>query len=218
MNWPSSILKRSPTISPLMIIAFERKPFERTLSMADRLQRKLPAVLLSLFLFAGTLQAQTPYRDPDFHYKRSAPDLVRPGVSLKEKNHVYKCTIIYKNDSVVTARGEWNRHTFPISIIVKHKKDMYLVFPSQTKELTANNMTAITTDSCWLFRIQKGRINAYSFYPDKKGDIAAVQKGKDGKIMPFSFLTMSELVADHRKAREFVKNGELYRALLHYND
>lgn len=133
------------------------------------------------------------------------------------KQTKYKFHIVFKNDSTCSVSGEIDNLTGSYSLYVEKRDDTYLIRPGDTKAVRSNNMDGIVLDECWLFLIKKGRINAYSAYPDKKGDISAVQKG-DGEILPFTPTTMKEFVAGHKRAMAFVEEGDLYMALLHYND
>lgn len=74
-------------------------------------------------------------------------------------------------------------------------------------------------DSCWLFRVMSGAVNAYSYLPEPKNDyIIAIQKGGVGNpIVRLTRQNLQELIADDPRALKILERGNSYEAIRIYN-
>ncbi|MDM8178159.1 hypothetical protein QT327_28005 [Olivibacter sp. 47] len=78
----------------------------------------------------------------------------------------------------------------------------------------------IATDSCWLFRVNHGRLKAYSFLSERVGldsfYLTAFQV-EDGPIQAFDIKELEKIIADHPKAMKAFRKKDYYKAILTFN-
>jgi hypothetical protein len=178
-------------------------------------------ILFSLVSVSGTLIAQISPADP--HANSNSLRLLnstRPYPVKKQKGHQYRFKITLHDGREDRVTAELYKYEGVYSLLIEGKDDMYLLYPKDTKTISVSgkNMQAVVTDSCWLFQVEKGRINRYSVFPERDPkQTTAIQKGDNGKILSFTAENMAELVSDSRRALALVKKEELLKALLLYN-
>jgi len=110
------------------------------------------------------------------------------------------------------------------------------IYPSQTLNLTCaleqngkDDMTAgqqfrgIPKDTCWMFKVISGRINAYSFlvinenilfYPET---IVGIQLN-DGPIVQFNEANLKSMIINDSHAMESLEDNGLLKAILRFNN
>jgi hypothetical protein len=80
----------------------------------------------------------------------------------------------------------------------------------------------VPTDSCWLFRVARGKINLYSHIPEiydlTDGYIRAYQLGKQGIIMRLDTTKISPILKTDQKAYKIYLKGDVYKAVIKYNE
>ena len=85
-------------------------------------------------------------------------------------------------------------------------------------------MKGLATDSCWMFKVISGPLNAYSFLSLQDdgqtfnpSSLVGVQKGDNGPIVPLDTKNMAQLVDMRDDILEYIKNGQYYKAIKKYN-
>jgi len=113
----------------------------------------------------------------------------------------YEFYAVLKNDSVIRDRTFINYDSADKTYFVeiKKRKETLVLKPGDTKELyrilpSGLKLPGVPADSCWLFRVGKGKINSYSFFaPDDFGYVMAIQK-EGGPILPLTENNLKEMV------------------------
>lgn len=89
------------------------------------------------------------------------------------------------------------------------------------KDATGAEMTGLGTDSCWLFKVINGKINAYSHLSETKhlniSYIKAFQVG-NGPVQPLDSAALGEALYKDPKAYKLVLNSEFFRAIQKFNE
>jgi hypothetical protein len=141
-------------------------------------------------------------------------------VSAKSK---YEFTVRLKNDSMFRVKSRIDISTNKHFITVKKDKQKINISPADTKSIShiskynGYTIKGIPADSCWLFMVDKGKINSYSFIPDEVMlFIVAVQKG-EGPIVPLTKKTLQEMVGEDPKLSKLIEDGDLLEAIEVYN-
>lgn len=81
------------------------------------------------------------------------------------------------------------------------------------------SVEGIVTDSCWLFKVLKGKINIYSFIPDlnvNSSYIKAIQIG-DGNIESLNEQRLRILMEGNLRALNALDKKDYYKAIYRYN-
>ena len=139
---------------------------------------------------------------------------------LGSQSHDYK--IILKNDSILAKYTRININDSIHSITIKKKKERRIVKPFETKFVKFTNARGelyigIPKDTCWLFKIHSGRINAYSYLPEVDDiHIRAIQKGGE-EIVPYTKAYVLKMVESNKEAMKYAEKGKLHEALCAYN-
>ncbi|MBS7565926.1 hypothetical protein KHS38_16075 [Mucilaginibacter sp. Bleaf8] len=78
--------------------------------------------------------------------------------------------------------------------------------------------SGIATDSCWLFKVIEGKINAYGPLPDVDVNecLFAIQAG-DGPIKQFTVQALEEMIKDDADAWKYLKKKKFSDAIGTYN-
>lgn len=136
--------------------------------------------------------------------------------------YVYKITM--KNDSVFKAKTrievDYKRHYMNINM---RGNDKALV-PAETKLIERidpyEGYQGLPTDSCWLFKIQNGAINSYSFIPENEmKHVIAIQQGDDAPIVKLTKENLLPMMAvQDPKVMKLIGEGKLWKALRKYNE
>lgn len=110
------------------------------------------------------------------------------------------------------------------------------IYPSQTiyigRDVSADVNTGTgqapyiignATDSCWMFKVISGPINAYSCLSEMEGEeyfapgsIVAIQLN-DGDVVPYNQKNLRQMVANDPKALRAIENQNYFRAIEKYN-
>jgi len=133
--------------------------------------------------------------------------------------------VVLANDSVIRVKGALtiiDEAQFYLKA-KRYKRNKGKIKPSDTKEISRYTysglkITGIAADSCWLFKVENGRINSYSYYPDEyPGRIVAIQKGS-GPIVPYNKQNLLTMVSDDPDVATVVEEGLLMKAIDMYNN
>ena len=130
--------------------------------------------------------------------------------------------VVFLNDSLVTTKAKLIVGDSAISYLkIKTKSGELRITPRQTKNLKCledvEPLTSVTTDSCWLFHVVKGRINAYSPYPTATFGFIAIQRGGGGPILPLTKENLLPMVATNERALKLAEKNKLQKAVDVYN-
>jgi len=131
--------------------------------------------------------------------------------------------IVLKNDSTVHTRARLDLSDSVHRIEIKKKKITSTILPHDTKQITlvwntGLEFVGIPADSCWLFQVNVGKINSYSVVPyDTDPIIVAIQKGKDGPIIPLSKKNLRDMVGDDPKLNELIDKEKFEKVIRQYN-
>lgn len=124
-----------------------------------------------------------------------------------------------QNDSVMTIYGKFDMADGKQKYVVPGKS----YTPSDVKELYVavseeESITGVSKDTCWLFKTTLGYISAYGKTPEMDAaNITAIQKGKEGEIMPFSKELLMEWIKSNDKAVKLAEKGKYVEAIKLYN-
>lgn len=143
------------------------------------------------------------------------------------KNFEDQFSITLKNDSVVTAKCSFDArgsiHTITI-LDVKKNGNPVTYRPTDTKEVVVgkgrDKIVGYASDSTWLFKFLKGKINGYARLPMPMEDyvyIRFIQKG-DGPILKLTLENLKTMVSDNNKVMSEVERLKLWQSIKAYND
>jgi len=102
------------------------------------------------------------------------------------------------------------------------------VYPSETVKISREqvdfekkfDVEGVPTDSCWLFKVMKGKINAYSHLSEvvdlNEAYLRAFQTG-DGPIQKLDSAALAPLVKEDPKAFKAFEKKNYYKAIDKYN-
>ena len=140
--------------------------------------------------------------------------LLKDSTQLKVRSKVHSDTTLKKNYLVFvnkdTRRSDSNRKR--------------MIFPEETLKITRVDLSpgvmGTPTDSCWLFKVVTGKINAYSFLPENyaltSDHLTAMQVG-DGPIEPITTERLRALMAGDEKALKALYKKDVYKAITKFN-
>jgi hypothetical protein len=100
--------------------------------------------------------------------------------------------------------------------------DQKKIYSNQTRRITredgSKQITGIATDSCWLFKIVSGKINAYSFLSESAGpySVSALQTGS-GAIQSFDERALEQMISNDPKAMKAFIKKEYLKAIEKFN-
>lgn len=141
---------------------------------------------------------------------------------------IFTCRVILNNDSIFVRSLKIELDSATHYIDISSGKKNKILVPTATKSISRvinkdKLMVGIPADTCWLFKITTGKINAYSFLPrNNPQHTIAIQQG-DGPILPLNaenFLSMvnPELRPKLKPYAEFKhKYKRLYELIEAYN-
>ena len=138
--------------------------------------------------------------------------LLKDSTELNIQSKVYFDTVTNKNYLVYISRNQ------------KDKNRRKIVYPDQTvlieQYFLGRYTVGIPTDSCWLFRVVTGKINAFAIYPDermlKSAHLKAIQI-EDGPIEPIDSEKLKSVFINNEKALEALRQNDLLKAIKRYN-
>jgi hypothetical protein len=134
-----------------------------------------------------------------------------------------KFEITFSSDSVVTLNTSIHYADTSYFEWKDGAKQSHKVFPSQTVAIRrttpkGNVIEGIPADSCWLFLVEKGAINSYSYHPFSSSfAIIAIRSGDQGPIVPATKENIEPLLASDDEALEALKNKGPIAAISIYN-
>jgi hypothetical protein len=166
---------------------------------------------------------KTPYGDvphtiyvPDVQQHRMND--VKPKVKTR-----YELEITFKDESVVKTLGNFNIRDSVHNLTIKQNRAKEKLMPVDTRQLIATTETGrriagIPADSCWLFIVEKGRINSYAYLPMELPEmIVAIRSGDEGPIVPLNKENLLAIVGNDAKLRRLVEIGNYRKAIQLYN-
>jgi hypothetical protein len=192
----------------------------------------LPQAFIILLIFVSTkvlsqgmIPVQSAIRSPygNVPHTYYVPNPMRYYGQGKNNTSKQPYTIILKSDSCFTASTRIYLSEDKHYIIVKKRKVKRQIFPAETKtisckDIDGSTLIGIPADSCWFFKISKGRINSYSFIPEKgMYHVTAIQEG-NGPIVPLNEDNVRKMVEGNTNALELVKREELIKAIQTFNE
>jgi hypothetical protein len=137
--------------------------------------------------------------------------------SVKEvKSKIYPDTVKHANYLLFEDK------TLPKTDSNRHQK----IYAKQTLNISRSSfndaeITGIATDSCWLFKVVSGKINAYSYLSetDMVEDFTLVgfQVGDKGNIQKLVPATLEPVIKTDEKAYKAFLKKDYYRAIEKYN-
>lgn len=135
----------------------------------------------------------------------------------------YDFTVTLNDDTSITLRSSLVVKKNKTYVVYKEKGKKQNIFPAQTKSIYSSDGTqridGIPADSCWLFLISKGRINSYAMFPTTDSyKTKAIQKGADGKIVPFTKKNLEEMVGtEDEKIKMWFEEYRFLKIIQYYN-
>ncbi|RKR81735.1 hypothetical protein BDD43_1886 [Mucilaginibacter gracilis] len=135
------------------------------------------------------------------------------------KNSKFNFVVTMKDNSVRAIRSKIyvdsvNNKTYLLDAESKQK-----IYCNQTQKINRGDaVTGMATDSCWLFKIVSGKINAYSFLSESAGpfSLTALQTG-DGPIKNFDARLLEQMIADNPKAMKPFLKKDYLKAIEKFN-
>jgi len=200
--------------------------------MIKLLRSKYCFVVLFLVVFRATTFSQgyipvtttmrTPMGNVPYTYQVYSP--MNYYRNIPEANLKGNFIIVLKNDSTFHAHGRVDMSDSVHRIEIRKKKMTSIIRPEDTKQVTqicgsGLKVIAIPADSCWLFPVHTGKINAYSILPyyDLDPVIVAIQKGENSPIIPLTKKSLREMVGDDPKLNELIEKEKFDKAIRQYN-
>jgi hypothetical protein len=148
-------------------------------------------------------------------------------------NYRYEYTVQFKDSTRLTFRSRIHSDTIAkVSYLSFEDKTkpreaadrQRRILPSETIYVSRLDRSGVfiqgfPTDSCWLFRIESGKINIYSFLSEVSINtdyITAIQLG-EGPVEPLSEARLREMLQGDEKALKFLEKKNYYRAIREFN-
>ncbi|POY38361.1 hypothetical protein C3K47_02895 [Solitalea longa] len=140
----------------------------------------------------------------------------------------YSFKVILKDSSELKCKSKIYFSDSVTYILYKSEKtgDSIKITPKETQNILmddvflSKNIEGISTDSCWLFKTIKGKINVYSFYPmapkNSTETIAYLQKG-DGPLVRYSPKQLLRMVGKNKRSVKLCVKQKYMDALTQYN-
>jgi len=136
----------------------------------------------------------------------------------------YDFVVILKNDSTFRVRTKINvlqeGNNF---ITVKDDGIKQKIFPADTKSISrvtleGRTLIGIPADSCWLFLVDRGAINSYSFLAETGTTfIIAIQEGNDSPIVPLTKENLLPMISGDPKANKHASKNNFQKAISIFN-
>jgi hypothetical protein len=143
------------------------------------------------------------------------------------KNAKYTFRVILKDNSVreiksrIYAEKAFNK-SYITYTVDDRPNQIFKLFCDETMVITrlagSERIDGLVTDSCWLFKVVSGKINAYSFLAKADGpySIIALQTG-DGPIKNFNSHLLEGILSDDAEAEKLFSKKEYLKAIEKYN-
>ncbi|MBI2729886.1 MAG: hypothetical protein HYX40_03895 [Sphingobacteriales bacterium] len=117
----------------------------------------------------------------------------------------------YKNKNLSKSDSNYLQRIYPVQTISAERMD----------RVWNTVISGIPTDSCWLFAVLSGPINAYSVFSESasvmEGNITAIQLN-NGSIEAFDPEKLKEIIKDNPKAMKSFNKKDYYNAIRKYNE
>ncbi|WP_158825548.1 hypothetical protein [Mucilaginibacter lacusdianchii] len=122
---------------------------------------------------------------------------------------LHRTYLIYQNDSLSKTDPSREQKIYPEQTLEANRVDG-----------SYGTIVGVPTDSCWLFRVIRGKINAYAKLPEKKSlkaeSICAFQSGKTA-ILKLTATELGRFVMDDEEAYTALKKKNYLAAIQAYN-
>ncbi|GAB3933221.1 hypothetical protein [Mucilaginibacter myungsuensis] len=160
------------------------------------------------------------------------------GYKSSKLNFTYDYTVRMLDNSVKVFRSKIYADTDKRkSYLIMVDKDLDRNDPKREQKIYVDQTVSITriqqdmrgdypvmgaaTDSCWLFGVVKGKINAYSNVPEvliTSDEQLRVFQVDDGAMAPVSYAALAPVIKADRAADKQLQKKRLYRAIAKFND
>lgn len=136
------------------------------------------------------------------------------------KNGKYNFTVIMKDNSTRQVHSKIYADSLRNRGYVVDAETQQKIYANQTKRINREGVIGIATDSCWLFKVVSGQLNAYSQLSETTGInsfyITAIQVG-DGEIQSFTPELLESIINADPKAKKAFLKKDYYKAIEKYN-
>ena len=164
---------------------------------------------------------QTPYGNVSHSYPVGSPHYYYGHGNISPK---YRFTVVLVDDSTFTAKTRIDYSSDTHSLTIKGPRGQkQKIYPFYTKTIfrvdeNGRKIFGIPTDSCWLFKSQPGKINAYSFLAERGMlYVIAIQEGNHGPIVPLTKDNLLPMVGTDPKILKLIEKGKLTKAVAEFN-
>jgi hypothetical protein len=142
-------------------------------------------------------------------------------VTLYSRPYIF--TVVFKDSTKISKLSKIDEHNGQFFLAIDQPGEMRAIQPSETLELSRYSeqdgiYKGMATDSCWLFKVEEGKINLYSVLPENESRfVVALQRGDDGPILPLTIANVKEAIKDDEELLEKLNEKKLVGALMKYN-
>ncbi|MEO3403464.1 hypothetical protein AAFN85_06155 [Mucilaginibacter sp. CAU 1740] len=146
------------------------------------------------------------------------------GTTKEVSSKIYADTAVHKNYLLFVdktlAKKDSNRNQ---KIYPQQTKTISRVLsPYEDAKVPANNFKGIAKDSCWMFKVVKGQISAYSLLSEEDGvdfdqsTLVGIQLN-NGEIIKFNEANLKAMVGNDADALEKIQKKDYIKAIKKYN-
>jgi hypothetical protein len=141
-----------------------------------------------------------------------------PMVTMK-----FDLEIILQNDSVISKTSQIDFSDRVHFITFKHGKIKTNIKPSETKKVyryssAGRKIVGIPADTCWLFLVEKGKINSYSAFPYEMDPIVVAIQNGSGAIVPLTKASLRAMMnTNDEKLLRLIEREKFEKAIHLYN-
>lgn len=138
------------------------------------------------------------------------------------KNNRYSFTVTLKDNSTREVRSKIYADSLRNRTYLLDPATQQKIYCGQTKSIIRNDngVSGIATDSCWLFKVVSGQINAYSQLSETGGlnsyYIMAIQQG-NGEVRSFTPDLLGSIIRNDAKAEKAYLKKDYYKAIERFN-
>lgn len=134
-------------------------------------------------------------------------------------------TVVLQSDSVFNGRLLFKVYDSVHSLTLERKKKEggnRIYVPKDTKQISqlykGRLIVGIPADSCWLFKVDEGKISSYAPFPtDVIEYYTAIQKNGE-PILPLTIENLKDMIGDNSKLIKLVDKGKVSQAIWKYNN
>lgn len=176
------------------------------------------------FLGFGLAHGQMPIMYPNYSFQPYIPFPMGPS-KIKLVFKQAKLTVQLKNDSIETLVAEFDAKSKPNVVTVRNLNGnpIRAIKPGDTKFVSrklpgGGSMKGIPADSCWLFKVISGKVNAYSNVPVWTQEMIVAFQFEDGIISVINSQNLLEAMPrTDKNLLRFIRKGKWADAINYYN-